>query len=229
LKELLRKYMREGLLVIKAYLMLARQSFLNNTVYRVNCVIGIVNTMISIFVYVSIWKAIYGGRPTIGDVSFSMVVTSFILGFSINSAFQMNEFIIPQKVRDGTIVTDILKPMSFRGYIFSHNLGDLFFKIIVYFIPAFVLSSIFIGIIPPSSLSMLLFFVLSLVLGYLVIYNLNFIISISSFWFHSVWSLVTLKNVAISIFSGILLPLWFMPKALLFNLLYTYFNIFRTY
>lgn len=47
-------------------------------------------------------------------------------------------------------------------------------------------------------------------------YNLNFIVWISSFWFYWTFSLVTIKDAAVMILSGALLPLWFMPQASIF-------------
>lgn len=165
-----------------------------------------------ILVNLSIWKAIYQEEESIGGIQFRMLMTYIILSFLIQSIFMMDEYMIDHKVRTGLISSDLLKPISFRLYIFSYNIGALFFRIIMQLIPALIISVIFFGLLPPFSAAMALYFVISVVLGYLVLYSINFIVWITCFWFFGTFSLVTIKDAAVMILSGALLPLWFMPQ-----------------
>ncbi len=177
-----------------------------------------------IFVNISIWKAIYEEEETIGGVQFKMLITYIVLGFLLQSIFAMEEYLIENKVRSGLISSDLLKPISFRLYIFSYNMGTLFFKILMQLLPALVVSVALFGMLPPFSVSSAVYFLISAVLAYLVLYNLNFIIWMSSFWFYWTFSLVTIKDAAIMIFSGALLPLWFMPQWLMDIIWFTPFD-----
>lgn len=167
-----------------------------------------------IFVNISIWKAIYEEEEVVGGVQFKMLITYIVLGFLLQSIFAMDDFLIENKVRSGLISSDLLKPINFRLYIFSYNIGTLVFKIFMQLLPALIVSVILFRMLPPFSLTSAIYFVTSSVLGYLVLYNLNFLVWVSSFWFYWTFSLVTIKDAAIMIFSGALLPLWFMPKGL---------------
>jgi ABC-2 type transport system permease protein len=142
----------------RAYLEFARKSFQNNIVYRVDYFAGVISTLVTIIVNIAIWKAIYGGKETINGVQFKMVVTNFILGLTISSIFTMNEYLIEGKIRTGSISTDLLKPISFRLYLLSHNLGDLFFKFIMQLAPTLIISIIFIGLLPPAWFFFFFFF-----------------------------------------------------------------------
>ena len=74
----------------------------------------------------------------------------------------------------------------------------------------------------------------SMILGYLILWLISFLIQTWSFWLFSVWGIVTIKNVFVSILSGSLLPLWFMPGVMRRIISYTpfeaiYFTPIRIY
>jgi ABC-2 type transport system permease protein len=197
---------------MRAYLEFVRKSFQNNIVYRIDYFAGIINTLLIIFVNISIWKAIYEEEEVFGGVQFKVLMTYIVLGFLIQCIFMMDEYHVESKVKSGLISSDLLKPISFRLYLFSYNLGTLFFRLVMQLLPTLLISIFVFKLLPPFSLSMAIYFIISIILGYLVLYNLNFIIWISSFWFYFTFSLITIKDAAVMIFSGALLPLWFMPS-----------------
>ena len=201
-------------ILMSAYVEFAKKAFQNNLVYRIDYILGVINTVISIFVYIAIWKAIYSNNVDFGGITFNMVATNFILGLAISNAFSLDDFMVADKVRNGSITSDLLKPINFSWYILSYNIGNIGFKVLMQFVPALILSILFIGLMPPHSIAALFVFLLSITLGFFILYNISFIVSISSFWFYNIWSISTLKNVIISIFSGTLMPIWFMPQGL---------------
>lgn len=200
--------------MIRTYLEFAKKSFQNNIVYRADYLAGVINAIVMIFVNISIWKAIYSGDEMVEGIQFKMLTTYIVLSFIMQCVFMMDEYLIENKVKSGLISSDLLKPINFRVYIFSYNIGTLLFRVIMQMVPALVVSVLFFGLQPPFSVSMGVYFLISVVLGYIVLYNLNFIIWISSFWFYGTFSLVTIKDAAIMILSGALLPLWFMPPSI---------------
>lgn len=180
--------------------------------YRIDYFAGLINTLVMIFVNIAIWKAIYEDEESLEGVQFKIVATYIILGFLMQSIFAMEDYLIEGKVTSGLISSDLLKPMSFRLYIFSYNLGSTFFKILFQLVPSLLVSALFFRLLGPFSLEMALYFLLSGALGYLILYSINFLVWVSSFWFYWTFSLVTIKDALIMILSGALIPLWFMPQ-----------------
>ncbi|EMS70568.1 ABC transporter permease [Ruminiclostridium cellobioparum] len=199
---------------MRAYVEFAKKAFQNNIAYRADYVAGVINAIVMIFVNICIWKAIYEDEQTVDGVQFKILITYVVISFLMQCIYAMDEYHIEYKVRSGAIGLDLLKPMSFSGYIFSYNIGILVFRVVMQLIPALIVSIVLFKMYPPFSLSMAIYFLISTILGYLVLYNLNFIVWISSFWFYWTFSLVTIKDAAVMILSGALLPLWFMPQAL---------------
>ena len=206
------KSIRGVLILIRAYLEFAKKAFQNNIVYRFDYFVGVINTLVMIFVNISIWKAIYEEEEVLDGVQFRILMTYIVIGFLMQCIFTMDEYIIENKVKSGLISSDLLKPISFRVYIFSHNLGNTAFKLVMQLIPALIVSILLFQLLPPFSVAMGIYFAISAILGFLVLYCLNFIVWVSSFWFFWTFSLVTIKDAFVMIFSGALLPLWFMPQ-----------------
>ncbi|MEW9699670.1 ABC transporter permease [Paenibacillus sp. SI8] len=198
--------------MIRVYLEFAKKSFQNNLVYRMDYFAGVINAIVMIFVNIAIWKAIYEEEETLEGVQFKILATYIVLSFLLQVVYMMDEYFIESKVRSGLISSDLLKPISFRLYVFSYNVGTTLFRLIMQFAPALIISIFLFKLLPPFSNSMLLCFLLSALLGYLVLYSMNFIVWMSSFWFYWTFSLVTIKDAAVMIFSGALIPLWFMPS-----------------
>jgi ABC-2 type transport system permease protein len=199
---------------MRVYLEFAKKSFQNNIVYRMDYFAGVINAIVMIFVNLAIWKAIYEEEETLEGVQFKMLATYIVLSFLMQVLYMMDEYFIESKVRSGLISSDMIKPINFRLYVFSYNVGTMIFRLIMQLLPALIISIFLFKLLPPFSFIMLTYFVISGLLGYLVLYNLNFIVWVSSFWFYWTFSLVTIKDAAVMIFSGALIPLWFLPQGL---------------
>lgn len=199
---------------MRAYVEFAIKKFQDKMAYRLDFFMGIVNTAITILVYLCIYKALYGTAGDVDGISYSMVAIHFVITLGLSHAFQYNEMFLQDKIREGSIANEFLKPVSFIFRLLAENIGEGAFKIIFHFIPALFITLLYTRLCPPVSLSALPVMLLSVALGYLILWLISFIIQTWSFWLFSVWGIITIKNVFVSILSGSLLPLWFMPEPL---------------
>ena len=196
---------------IKPYCAFAKKSFLNCGAYRFEHLMSIVNTLVRIFIFWGIYKALYGNRLEVDGISFQMVMTHFILTMCLDVAFFTNDFYLPRKIYSGSIATELLLPVSLPGRLLADNLGMVFFRFVFQLMPSVIVSSLLIGIKLPVSLSFFILFLMSLILGYGVLWSISFVVQMTSFWLVNVWSVSTLKNVMVNVFSGVMIPLWFLP------------------
>ena len=196
---------------MRAYMEFAMKKFQNKMTYRLEFFMGIVNMFITIVVYLCIYKALYGDAKEVDGISFAMVATNFVISLGLSSAFEYNEMFLQNKVHDGSITNEFLKPVNFKLRLLAENIGEGIFKIVFHFLPALVLTLFYTKLCPPKSLLHLGIMIVSVGLGYLILWPLGFIVQTWSFWLFSVWGIMTIKNVIVKILSGTLLPLWFMP------------------
>lgn len=197
---------------MRVYLEFAKKSFLNKMVYKFDYIVGIISTILTYVIFVCIYKALYGGAEEVNGITFSMVTTSFVLSLCLSNVYRFNDEFIEKKLKDGTIANEFLKPVSFRGRILSENLGENFFNICFNFLPVFLIASLFSNVQKPSSIEGFILFIISAILGYLILWQMSFIVQALAFWMYRVWGIATIKDVVIYIFSGAAIPLWFMPN-----------------
>jgi ABC-2 type transport system permease protein len=200
-------------------------SFVNSSVFRSSYYFGLINSIISVFITVSIWKALYGGAESVNGISFAATVTNIVFSMLLSTAFGFNDFAIAGNVHSGQIAVDLLRPMSISLSNMFSAVGSNLFKLIAHFLPTLIFSAIFFRILPPESALSLTLAILSAVFGFCLLYTVSYIVSVTSFWITNVWSLSTLKNVIIGIFAGTMLPIWFMPQSVQNALKYTPFDV----
>lgn len=194
------------------YIAFGKKSFLLKSAYRFDHFMGILNTIVRIFIFWGIYKALYGGNIEVDGITMSMVTTNFILSIGLEAVFYVNDFYLPNKIGDGSISGELLLPISFKGRMIADNLGNAAFKLVYHFVPALIVSILIMGIEPPASASMFILFIVSGFFGYGVLWTISFAIQMLSFWLINVWSIVTIKNVFVNVLSGSMIPLWFMPE-----------------
>lgn len=197
--------------MLAPYLAFTKKSFMLSSAYRFNHFMGILNTIVRIFIFWEIYRTLYGERTQVDGITMTMVTTNFILSIGLEAVFFINDFYLPDKIRDGSIANELLLPISFKGRMLADNLGNAIFKLIYHFLPALIVSVIIMGIQPPQNAFMFIMFLVSALLGYGVLWTISFVVQMTSFWFINVWSIVTIKNVFINVLSGATIPLWFMP------------------
>ena len=197
--------------ILYPYFAFAKKSFLGRSAYRFDHFMGILNTVLRIFIFWEIYRALYGGRAEVDGITMTMVATNFILSLGLDSVFCVNDYYLPNRIQDGSIATEMLLPVSFHGRMLADNLGNALFQLLFHFVPAVAVSVIFIGIAAPAGPFMLLLFLLSALFGYGVLWTISFATQMLSFWLINVWSIMTIKNVFINVLSGSMIPLWFMP------------------
>ena len=199
---------------MRTYLEFAPKKFQNKMTYRLEFFMGIVNTFITIVVYLCIYKALYGNAAEVDGVTFRMVATNFVISLGLSSAFEYNEMFLQDKIHDGSITNEFLKPVNFTFRLLAENVGEGIFKLAFNFLPALLLTLLCTELCPPKSALHFGIMILSVCFGYLILWLISFIVQTWSFWLFSVWGIITIKNVFVKILSGTLLPLWFMPEVL---------------
>ena len=110
---------------LSPYFAFAKKSFLQKSAYRFNHLMSILNTIIRIFIFWEIYRALYGGRTEVDGITMSMVTTNFILSLGLEAVFGVDDYYLPNRIRDGSIATELLLPVSFHGRMLASNLGNV--------------------------------------------------------------------------------------------------------
>jgi ABC-2 type transport system permease protein len=197
---------------LKKYIRYITIGFRGGTAYRLDYFAGVVNIVFIVLANVILWKSLYQSQNLGNSIQHRMMITYIILSVIFQTVFIMDEMIIERKMWDGSIIHFLLKPVSFRLYIFCSTLGKSIFNLVMLFVPSVTLVTLIFHIVPPYSWTYLAYYIVSVVLGYLVLYTFNFMFWTFSFEYMTSWGIISLKNALIVVLSGALIPLWFMPE-----------------
>ena len=208
---------------ISKYYAYAKKRFLSKSAYRFDHLMGILSTCLQFFIFYEIYTTLYGNRDSVDGVSMSMVTTNFVLSLGLNAIFVPDDYFLPSRIWDGSIATELLRPISFKGRMIAENIGDACFNLIFKFVPVLLIAILTTGIERPAGPESLVLFVVSAVLGYGVVWTISFLIQMTAFWLINIWSLITIKDVFVNVLSGMMIPLWFMPDWMTGVLRYTPF------
>ncbi|MBP3450163.1 MAG: ABC-2 family transporter protein [Spirochaetaceae bacterium] len=209
---------------LSVYFAYFRITIKQNTIFRTDYLLGILNNIIQIFISITIWKFLYESRNTINGIAFSIVITNFIISLGLSNIFSINDFIIQNKINDGSLVNELLKPIDFKKILLVQTISKITFKFLSNFLPTFLITSLIFKILPPASIINFIIYIVSIMLGFLILWNISLIIQLTAFWIVNVWSISTIKNVLIKIFTGATIPLYFMPTPIIKLIQFTPFD-----
>jgi ABC-2 type transport system permease protein len=196
---------------LSAYYAYAKKQFLSRSAYRFDHLMGILSTCLQFFIFYEIYRTLYGSMDSVDGITMSMITTNFVLSLGLSAIFSPNDYFVPGRIWDGSISTELLRPMSFKGRMIAENVGDACFNLIFKFIPVLLIAIFTTGMEKPAGIGNMILFMISAILGYGVLWTISFLVQMTSFWLINIWSLITIKDVFVNVLSGMMIPLWFMP------------------
>ncbi|MEW6524335.1 MAG: ABC-2 family transporter protein [Bacillota bacterium] len=197
------------------YLAFARVAVLRNLTYRAGYWMSLTGTGSMVAIQYCLWSAVYSAAsPAPGGMTLAQTLT-YVLTARAASAFLSLDAGrgINQRVRLGTIATELARPVDLQLALFFEGLGEAAFTLLAVSVPVFSLLALTgLVVVPPPAT--VLWFVASLLLAYLVMYALSFAVGLMGFWTGNGMGLTDFLEAGVVLFSGALVPLDFYPASL---------------
>ena len=212
---------------LKVYLPFTRSVIQTMMSYRLNFFMYIFGEFILVFVLFYIWKAVYASSPSdmINGFTFvDMISYLFISNITALATGNGADFSVGDEVRTGDIAMSLIKPISYRGRILASELGGTSYAALLCALPIWIGFSIYmhsVHAVGMPGIMNILFYILSLVLGYGILFLFNFMFGLSAFFVTYIWGFIFVKGTIVRFFSGQLTPLAFFPSVVqrIFNFL----------
>lgn len=197
------------------FLKFASVSFQKQLAYRFDYFVGVLNGFLYVFIFTSLWKAVYSPQPllTHGGFSLNGIITYAVLAMTVRICFSMDDTVIYKKVQDGSVAIDLIRPVSFFSMNLAECVGYSFFHVMARGLPILGLSFFVFDLSLPADPTNFLLFALSGTMGYLIMFMINFIVGLLAFWFLEVFPFQLFKYGLITLFSGGIVPVDFFPEA----------------
>ena len=177
----------------------------------------LVINVLFMLVYVYLWKALYTGQTSVEGYDLNKILTYIVVSQTLLTfTFTLRVArIVEEKVRTGEVVTDLMKPVDFQLMTLAMAVGTSSHTALFNMFPKFLLFYGAFGLSLPPSLLTVLLFIISVVLGYVILFSMEFIIGIFAFWLVEIRGIYALVIWGLSmLFSGYFLPLEFYPAFL---------------
>ena len=193
----------------------ARQAFQFISAYRFNFFMELVLAILRMYGIYWVWRVLYTQRPGAFGVTQEQMVTYGVMGMALELfIWSRPQWYMAHQVKSGAIDTDLMKPLDFHFYMLARSVGETIMGISILAIPALLVAYLFLDVQLPPDLPTALLFVVSLFLGFLLLFHLNFILGslaiVALDIRHISWAYFSL----IRFMGGQIVPLWLFPPVL---------------
>ena len=193
---------------------IAKRGWRRYSVYPWATAAGVFTNTIFGFLQAYVLLAVYRHRTDVGGFNAADAVTYVWLTQSmIMTVYIFSWWELAWRIRDGSISTDLLRPLNPQRYWLAFDLGRAPYHFLFRGLPPFILGALVFELRYPSPLDAIAF-VVSLVLAVIVSFGFRFIYNSVAFWLLDFRGVVTLSTTIVVFFSGMAIPLRFMPDAL---------------
>lgn len=195
------------------YIAFYKKAFKSMTFYRSTTFIRLLGSILMFFIQYSMWSALIRTGNHAG-VSLSEMISYVVINLFVTSLTNTNiASQLEPSIRDGSVVMDLIRPINFRLYLFSSSLGTNTYNMLTTALPIILATFLLHNLSFPSPLYTLLF-VLSLLIGILIIFEITYIFGLLAFFTQRAWYLSWYLDGFKTIFGGTVVPLWFYPVIL---------------
>jgi len=192
---------------------IVRLTFLSKFAYIKAFWFDIAGTSISIYIYYFLWQTVFKETESIAGFTITQMTTYVVLARILASQFSggINRE-IGRWIYDGTISVELLRPYFFLQTLLAKRIGEFMFFVCFKAIPIGGLYILFFKGNGAKNIISIVTFCISIILSIIIMFFLECLVGLLSFYTLSDWGLVFTKNAICALLSGGIVPLFLFPK-----------------
>lgn len=199
---------------MKKYWIVFKKSLKSELTYRSAALWGIVSAVLGFLIQVFLWQALLGtgirSDTSFPDMLLYVLINQFMLQLTRTNVAGM----IENAMIDGTISMELLRPVSYKGYMLSQTLGKNIYRSLTASVPILILSLFFLSKAVLPDVVHIPMFILSALLGIAIQFEVLYLAGLLAFWLQRCWFISFYLKGLRSIFGGTAVPIWFYPEFL---------------
>jgi len=201
---------------MKTYFSVFRLRLINNLQYRAAALAGVATQFFWGMMHIMIYEAFYANAVSTPPMSLKQVVTYVWLqqAFLVFIALWVRDEEIFNLITSGNIAYELCRPCNIYGFwyakLIAQRLSGAMLRCFPILILAFFFPEPYRMTLPPSAMSFFLF-IISLLLGLMVVVSISMLIYISVFITMSPVGSMLIISTAGEFFSGMIIPIPLMP------------------
>ena len=188
-----------------------------HSVYKANIFFNIISMFTRILLAFILWGVAYESNSLIGGYTYNQMLLYYILSSFI---LQLDKTDIiansmAEEVQNGRFAKYIIMPINVKNYFLFYSLGDSFLNLFSFI--CCIGFIIFFGLRLSFTITAAHFLglLVVIVLGILIMANINFIIGTLAIKYYDITVFMMVKDNILSLITGSLLPLSLFPKGIL--------------
>ena len=191
----------------------AKKAFAREATYRMEVFTNVGSLVLRIYLMRMVWLALYSQNAAPQGIALHQILTYTVIALLMSLILEIDGTrLIRDRLRDGSIATDLMKPISPALFFFSDGVGQTALHAML-IVPSLVFALLLVRIDVPSPLALAVF-ALSFAIGYLVNFFLNFCMNCVAFWTLESFAVQLIVRWCSDLLSGQLIPLLFFPGIL---------------
>lgn len=199
--------------IFQSYWSYFYRAFRANTVYRSSLWFGLFSAFLSFLVIFFIWTTVL--HSSAARTLPPNLPAYLALAFALNFALSLNvEFRIGQRIRQGWIAVDLLRPVDFQSAQAAQALADGLFNAGLGFVVLAAAAPFLGSTLLPAKTQNLFFFFPSLLLAFLLQFSISFLFVQGAFFTYSHYGVFASRLALHQTFSGLSAPLSLYPPFL---------------
>jgi ABC-2 type transport system permease protein len=201
-------------LTLRPYIEFAKRAFSREGTYRPQVFTHIGSVLLRVFLLSTLWTALYRNNGEQAGITLPAMITYATLALLLDLIYGVNgAYVIREKIREGSIAIDLMRPISVPFYVLADTVGQTLFASLQ-IIPALALSLLLVHIDLPPTFGAAIAFVVAVLLGFVVNFFLDLIMATITFWTMEIFGVQLMVQFISSLLSGSLVPLYFFPSGI---------------
>ena len=194
---------------------LTRISLLGKLAYPHDMWGSLLRMALETIVFWRLWIALYAGRETHAGVTLEQALAYQVISVIVTRLFtNWITWDAGRRIRSGDVVFDIARPTYYGHILLFQFVGQSVTMLVTTSLPMFGLVCLILRPALPSSAAIWSLFGLSLGLGFLTSFYLDYIVTLIGFWTTEISGFLWVKESLVWFLGGAYLPLWIYPPLL---------------
>jgi len=198
---------------VEPYVEFAKKAFSREATYRIEVLTEIGSLVLRVYILRALWTALYAQNAAPINLPLHSMITYATIAMLMSLILEVDGTrLIREKLREGTIATDLMKPISVPLYFFADGFGQTMLHALLV-IPSLLcaLLLVHIDVAPPATFAA---FLLAFVIGYGVNFFVNFLMNCVAFWTLETFAAQLIVRWISDLLSGQVIPLTLFPGVL---------------
>jgi ABC-2 type transport system permease protein len=195
---------------LEPYIEFAKKAFARESTYRLEVLTEVGSLVLRVYLLRSLWTALYSQNAIPLNLPLHSMITYATVALLMSLILEVDGTrLIREKLREGTIATDLMKPISLPFYFFADGVGQTVLHAVLV-IPSLLFALLLVHIDVPSAATLAVF-ALAFLLGYCVNFFINFLMNSVAFWTLETFAIQLIVRWVSDLLSGQIIPLTFFP------------------